>query len=213
VEAHFYQAMAAEPVQPTVRYRYVAYYLFPLGRIAEAKEQSRLALETDPLSMPLHHGMALCMYYAKQYQETIEYARGALEIDPNFYFIWFTMGLAQLNAGFTEEAITSFKRGVELAPWWYTGVGYLAAAYYHEGDRERSQEWARKLTGSHGYTVGAAVYFAAAGEVDAMFEAPEGAYRQRDMRLFYIQNLPFFDPYRADPRYQALLQRMNLGRT
>jgi hypothetical protein len=101
-----------------------------------------------------------------------------------------------------------------LAPWWYTGMGYLAAAYYQDCDRQLAQEWARKLAASHSYAFGAAVYSAATGEADAMFEALDGAHRQRDVRLLlYIQNLPFFDPYRADPRYQALLQRMNLSRT
>ena len=155
--------------------------------------------------------MAWSLYHAKQYREAIEYARRALEIDANFYHIWSTMGLAQLHAGFTQEAITSFKRVVELAPWWQMGVGSLAAAYYQAGDHERSQEWARKLAESQGHSVGAALYYAATGEVDAMFEALDGAYRQRDAFLLYIQDLPFFDPYRADPRFQALLQKMNLA--
>jgi len=90
-------------------------------------------------------------------------------------------------------------------------VGYLAAAYYQAGDRERSQEWARKLADLHGDTFGAAVYYAAAGEVDAMFEALDLAHRHHQRMLLDIQILPFFDPYRADPRFQALLQRMNLA--
>ena len=175
-------------------------------------EQCRLGLETDPLSMVLHFGMVLSMNAAKQYREAIEHGRRALEIDPNFYQIWFAMGLAQLHAGFNQEAITSLKRAVELAPWYHRGAWLLAAAYYLAGDHERSQEWARKLSESHGHTVGAASYYAAAGEVDGMFEALDGAYRQRDLFLLYIiQNLPFFDPYRTDPRFRALLQRMNLA--
>jgi hypothetical protein len=55
------------------------------------------------------------------------------------------------------------------------------------------------------------VYYAAAGEVDAMFEALDGAYQQRDIFLPHIRYLPFFDPYRADPRYQAQLKKMNLA--
>jgi len=127
------------------------------------------------------------MYDAKQYLETTEYARRALEIDANFYFIRFTMGLAQRHAGFTQELITSLKRRVELAPWLRMGVGSLAAAYW------------------------AAVYYAAAGEVDAMFEALDGAYRQRETYLPFLRYEALFDPYRADPRFQALLQRMNLA--
>jgi TolB-like protein/Tfp pilus assembly protein PilF len=210
-ETHHRKAMAAEPVPPLVRYRYAGYYLLPLGRVADAMEQCRSALETDPLSMFLHLGMVWSMYHAKQYRETIEYARRTLEIDANFYLIWLVMGLAQLRAGMIQEAITSLKRTVELAPWYNMGVGSLAAAYCQAGDHERSHEWAQKLADSHTHTVGAALYCAAAGEVDAMFEALEVAYRQRDRMLLNIQNLPFFDDYRADPRFQALLQRMNLA--
>jgi serine/threonine-protein kinase len=208
--AHFRQAMAAEPVSPTVRYRYLLYYLLPFGRAADAIEQSRLALETDPLSMILHNGMALSMFAAKQYREAIDYARRALEIDPDFYLIWFTMGLAQIHAGFIQEAITSLKRVLELAPWWYIGAGYLAAAYFQAGDRESSQKWVRELV-SHRQAFGAAVYYQAAGELDAMFEALDLAYQQRYVHLPNIQYHAFFGPYRSDPRFQNLLERMRLA--
>ena len=209
-EQYFHKAMAVEPVPPTVRFRYALLYLLPLGRVAEAMEQNRLALEIDPVSMPLHYGMAWSMYAAKQHQETIEYVRRALEIDANYYLIWFVMGRAQLHAGFAQEAITSLRRAVDLAPW-YRGAWSLAAAYYQAGDYELGKEWARKLADPHGHTLGAADYYAATGDVDAMFEALDGAHRQRDVRLLLIQYFPFFDPYRTDPRYHALLQRMNLA--
>jgi tetratricopeptide (TPR) repeat protein len=208
-EKHFRKAMAAEPVPPLVRFRYAQYYLLPLGRDSEAMEQSRLALETDPLSMVLHYGMAWSMYHAKQYREIIEYARRALEIDPNFYLIWWVMGLAQLQAGFTQEAIATFKRVVELVPWLWD-AWLLAAAYHQSGDCEHGQELARKFADSHRYMAGAAIYYAVSGEVDAMFEALNEAYRQRDWMLFDIKHLPFFDPYRSDPRFTDLLRRMNL---
>ena len=209
-EKHCRQALEAEPVPPRVRFGYVMHYLLPWGRVADALEQCRLGLETDPLSIIDHYGMAWSLYHAKQYPEAIECTRRALEIDPNSYNIWSTMGLVQLHAGSTQEAITSLKRAVELAPWWHMGVGSLAAAYHQAGDHERSREWARKLAESQGQSVGAALYYAAAGEVEAMFEALDGAHRQRDAFLLYIRNLPFFDRSRADPRYQALLQKMNL---
>jgi TolB-like protein/Tfp pilus assembly protein PilF/tRNA A-37 threonylcarbamoyl transferase component Bud32 len=210
-DKHFRKAMAAEPVPPVVRHRYALNYLLPLGRVSESIGQCRLALETDPLSMLVHWGIAWSMYHAKQYREAIEYTRKALEIDANYHFIWFAMGLAQLSAGFAQDAIISLKRVVELVPWWYIGAWSLAAAYYRAGDREQSQEWARKLAGARGRTFGAAIYHAAAGEVDAMFEALDGSHRQREWNLVFVRNLPFFDPYRADPRFQSLSRRMNLA--
>jgi tetratricopeptide (TPR) repeat protein len=100
-ETHFRQAMAAEPVPPLVRHRFALYYLVPRGRIPAAMEQSRLALETDPLSMILHFGVATSMYLAKHYRESIEQARRALEIDSNSYLLWGAMGVAQLGSGAT----------------------------------------------------------------------------------------------------------------
>jgi eukaryotic-like serine/threonine-protein kinase len=211
VEKHYRQGLAPEIVRPRIRYSYSVHYLLPWGRFPEAVEQCRLALETDPLAMLLHFGLVQSMYAAKQYREAIACAHRALEIEANFHQIWLVMGLAQLQSGLTQEAIASLKRAAELAPWHSTSAWSLAAAYSQAGDREHSQEWARKLAGSHVHSVGAALYYAAAGEVDAMFEALDGAHRQRDYFMIQIQYLPFFDRYRADPRYNALLQKMNLA--
>jgi serine/threonine-protein kinase len=210
-ETHICQAMAGEPIPPAVRTRYAVWYLLPLGRIPEATEQSRLALETDPLSMLLHFGMARCLLGAKQYRETIEYVRKALEIDANYWPIWVAIGWAQLYAGFAQAAITSYQRSVALAPWYSELEWWFAVAYHKAGDHERSQEWALKLSDAHGQTYSASAYYAAVGDVDAMFGALDGAYQQRQPTLLFLPNQPLFDPYRADPRFQALLQRMNLA--
>jgi len=199
--------MADEPVHPMVRLRYAYFYLLRLGRFADAKEQCRLGLETDPLSTLLHFGIAWSMYAAREYREAIEYARKAMEIDGNFYPIWIAMGAAQLGAGRTQEAITSFQRAIELAPWHPSARAYLAGAHHRTGDRERSRQCLGTLTGWQ-LAMGEAAYYALTGEADAMFDALEWAYRQRDDMHLYS---PLYDPYRADPRFQDLLRRMHLA--
>jgi len=44
-----------------------------------------------------------------------------------------------------------------------------------------------------------------------MVEALDVAYSQRDVGLTSLQAFPFFDPHRADPRFQASLKKMNLA--
>lgn len=210
-QQHYRSAMEVEHVLPLVRFRYAMHYLCPLGRLDDAMVQIRLALETDPLSVLLHFVMGWSKYLAGQYQETIEYARTAVELDPNFHFGWFTLGLAQMGAGLTGEAIASFQQLHELAPRWHLSLGLFATVHYQAGDHKRCEEWAAKLAGPPTATLGAAVYYANTGEVDNMFQALEGAYRERDMFLVYLQNLPFFKPYHTDSRYESLLRRMNLA--
>jgi hypothetical protein len=89
--------------------------------------------------------------------------------------------------------------------------GHPAILVCHQaGDHARGQELAEKLAGSDSRAVGAAMYYAATGEADAMFEAFDAAYRRRDPAVAGVHNDPFFDPFRADPRFQALRARMNL---
>jgi tetratricopeptide (TPR) repeat protein len=93
-ETQHRKAVATEPVPHMVRMGHAQFYLLPWGRFADAEEQYLLSLETGPLSVILHFGMALSMSAAEQYRETIEYASRALEIDANFHYVWLTMGLA-----------------------------------------------------------------------------------------------------------------------
>ena len=116
-----------------------------------------------------------------------------------------------MRSGLIGEAVGSFSRFVELAPWHHLGTGCLAAACWLSGDHERAREISRQFPGKGGLHYGHAIYYATAGETDAMFDALNGAYDRRD---FYIPSLPHlatFDPYRADPRFRALLGRMNLA--
>ena len=91
-ERHHRKAMNAEPVHPTVRFRYAVFYLLRLGRFADAREQCRLALESDPLSMFLHIGMALSILAVRQHAEAIKYLCRAMEIDGNYYMMWLVLG-------------------------------------------------------------------------------------------------------------------------
>jgi serine/threonine-protein kinase len=208
-ERHFRKVLAIEPVPPFSRMRYAVFFLIPMKRLADAKEQCRLALENDPMSMTLHWGMAFSILAERQYRETIEYARRAMEIDANFYPIWLILGLAQMAADCTQEAIASYKRAVELAPWYYAVRGALAGACYRTGDREGSRANLAALSGWQ-LEMAEVFYYAITGEVDPMFEVLQRAYQRHDY-LVVILHLSIFDPYRADPRFRSLLHGMHLA--
>ena len=44
-----------------------------------------------------------------------------------------------------------------------------------------------------------------------MFEFLQAALAERDPYLTRMDAEPYFDPFRSDPRYRDLLDRMNLG--
>lgn len=48
------------------------------------------------------------------------------------------------------------------------------------------------------------------GKRDEALEALERAYDDHWWNMYLINAQPWFDPYRSDPRFQALLRRMNI---
>ncbi len=55
-----------------------------------------------------------------------------------------------------------------------------------------------------------AVYHAALGQANRMFEVLQAAFAERDPYLTRMDAEPYFQPYRRDQRYGALLEGMKL---
>ncbi len=53
--------------------------------------------------------------------------------------------------------------------------------------------------------------YLALGEIDSAFEWMDRAIDARDHMMIPIKSYPFLDSIRGDPRYLALLRRMNLA--
>jgi TolB-like protein/Tfp pilus assembly protein PilF/tRNA A-37 threonylcarbamoyl transferase component Bud32 len=214
-ERHFQAAMAFDPVPPLVRVRYALYFLTPLRRFEEAVAQYQRALETDPLSMMVHFGLAFALYCERRYDEAIEHAARAVELYPDYWLVHFGMGLAQAQRGSLQHSIASLERAVQLSPSFSLAAGFLAASYARSGNpdhAEKLMEEVRQRSSKHYVSaVCFAVYDAAVGQADKTFEFLQAALAERDPYLTRMDAEPYFDPFRSDPRYRDLLGRMNLA--
>jgi serine/threonine protein kinase/Tfp pilus assembly protein PilF len=213
-ERHFHAAMADDPVPPLVRVRYALYFLTPLGRFKEAVTQYRRALETDPLSMMVHFGLAFAFYCDRRYDDAIEHAARAVDLYPDYWLVHFGMGLALSQKGSIEQSIASLEATLRLSPSFTLATGFLAASHARSGNpgyAEKLMEDLAERSSKH-YVSPACfgVYHAAARHTDRMFEYLQAAMAERDPYLTRMDAEPYFDPYRSDPRYRDLLERMNL---
>ena len=82
---------------------------------------------------------------------------------------------------------------------------------FDAGDRVRNQEVLQILSGQPGKAYGMAAYHSVICDADAMFVALDEAYQQRDWNLRMVATFANYDPYRAAPRFPALLAKMNLA--
>ena len=214
-ERHFQAAMAAEPVPPLVRVRYALYFLTPLGRFQEAEAQYRLALETDPLSMMVHFGLSFALYCQRRYDDAIEHSATAVDLFPDYWLVHFAMGLALSQKACLQQSMGSLEAAVHLSPSFSLAAGFLAASYVRAGDSERAEQLMDQVIASSSkrYVSPAcfAIYRAALGQADRMFECLEAALAERDPYLTRMHAEPCFEPFHSDSRYRDLLTRMNLG--
>jgi eukaryotic-like serine/threonine-protein kinase len=214
-EHHFHAAMTVDPVPPLVRVRYALYFLTPQGRFEQAVEQYQRALETDPLSMMVHFGLAFALYCERQYDRAIEHAARAVDLYPDYWLVHFVMGLSLSQKGSLHESIASLETTVRLSPSFTLAAGFLAAAYARtgqQGDAEKLMEDVQ-VRRSRCFVSPAcfAVYHAALGEADRMFEVLQASFAERDPYLTRMDAEPYFQPYRSDLRYRALLEGMRLA--
>ncbi len=208
--------MAADPVPPLVRVRYALYFLTPLGRFEGAVAQYRRALETDPLSMMVHFGLAFALYCQRKYDEAIKHAAAAVDLYPGYWLVHFAMGLALGQRGRLQESIASLEAAVRLSPSFTPAAGFLAASYSRTGDSGRAEKLMEDVrersAKSYVSPVCFGVYYAALGQADRMFESLQAAFAERDPYLTRMDAEPLFEPFRLDPCYLDLQARMNLAR-
>jgi eukaryotic-like serine/threonine-protein kinase len=214
-EQHFHAAMASDPVPPLVRVRYALYFLTPLRRFEEAVEQYRKALETDPLSMMVHFGLSFAFCCQRRFGEAIEHARRAVDLYPDYWLVHFALGLALRQSGAIPQAIDSLRTTVRLSPAFTAAAGFLAALYATSGDPGSAEKLVNELVERsarhHVSPACFAIYHAALGQADRMFEFLQAALAERDPYLTRMDAEPYFEPFREDPRYCELLRQMELS--
>ncbi len=83
-ENDFKRALELNPNYATAHYFYGLDVLLPLARFEDAFREVKRAQELDPLSLIINANLAWPLLYARHYDESLEQARKALELDPNF---------------------------------------------------------------------------------------------------------------------------------
>ncbi len=224
------QALALDPASPTVRQRHAVAVLMPGGRVEEAIAELRVALETNPLDRATHTWLACMFLLARDYEAAVDESRRLLGIQPDSCWAHFFTGVAWRQVHFEEvtgrrprpasmesldlpgEAIRAHLQALELSPGTYF-LGWLGLAYGACGRRDQAREVLERLRHAEGYVLpsGIAHTYLGLGEVDAAFEWLDRAVDQRDQQMMPILSYAHYDAIRGDPRFGALLRKMNLA--
>jgi serine/threonine-protein kinase len=186
-----------------------------LGRNDEGIRYLERALELDPLSLPIHNGLAIAHLNARHFDKAIEILRKVIAIDPGYVFA--VMNLAEINEekGDLEAAADAWDKASRLDPSLISPVlvGELRAGLVENGSRGYWEAWVAELEERYvGYD--RKYYLARAcarlGRLDEAFGWLDRLVEERAPSAAQIREVKSFDPLRADPRFDALLERIGL---
>ena len=191
-----------------------ALYLIWMSRFEEATAAIMKALELEPLSLLINANLGLILYFKRQHDEAIEQCLKTLEMDPNYMLSRFYLGAGYMGKGMWKEAISAFEKAASLSEESPYFVGHLGCAYAMSGQKDKArralnrlEKLSKKRYVSFYYK---ALIYLGLGEKDQLFECLERAYEDREPLLVVVKSVPYFDSVRSDPKFKALLKRMNL---
>jgi len=198
-EKEFRRAIELNPNNANAHYFYAFNYLMPTNHIEEALEQFRLALALDPLAGIVRTNYALTLMDAGKYPESREQFDQILQRDPGFGPAHFYLSQVQATQGQWADAINTMISG---RPSPFPNRSFNADAQGYVQLME---------AGSNGtLPANVAVAYSLAGNRDKAFEFLEKAYADRDDELTAVIRFPAFDPLKSDPRWPALLHKLDL---
>jgi tetratricopeptide (TPR) repeat protein len=134
-------------------------------------------------------------------------------LDPNFAIAHFSIAKGYVLTGKNDAAIREFRKALAVDKDNWAFLAYLGYTY---GRARQSRDALKVLAQLHKrakredvspYAFG--LVHLGMGQNDQALSFFEEAYQQRDAWLITFKMSPELDPLRSDPRFQALLRRMN----
>ena len=179
----------------------------------EAMEEIQKALELDPLSLIINLDVAMAYMRIGRYDEARQQLMKTLEMEPDYPQTHWVLGVLNWKQGLHEEAFAEYKRVMLLF-----GLPEIAKAleqgYEQSGFKEAMAQAARRTVAQREqrYIPLYWVYYlyGLAGDDENTFKSLEQAYEERDPMLTLVPVAPVFQRLHTDPRFQDLVQRLNL---
>lgn len=207
----FRKALTLKPGDANVHHAHYV-YLTAAGRLDDAVEEMQLAVQLDPLSLPINHSLANAYLCAKKYEEALDQTNKTLELDQNFRSVWETKGWAHFLLGERKKAIDSFLKFQKLTGDPLKGITGLGYVYAQTGQQDKALECLRKLDERSKRDKEVSLFidyfsiYAGLEEYDKAFYYLGKSIEEGNVG-FFVKTHPVAEKLRKDPRFDEYLSK------
>ena len=209
----FQKALSLTPGSAEVHQLY-GLYLRTTGELEASLEELRAAVQLDPLSLPIRQSLAEGLTCLGRLDEAREESDRILLTDPTFRAALESRGIAKLLAGDGEGALADFEELPRLAGHRFAAADMRGYAYARMGRVEDARAMLALLDErmrEHpevNLDMDVALVQQGLGDLDRAFEHLEAAAGRRHGVIFVEASPLWGSEIRADPRFDALLERI-----
>jgi TolB-like protein/tRNA A-37 threonylcarbamoyl transferase component Bud32 len=212
-EREFRRAIALNPSYAFAHDQFALALAFT-GRFDESVAESRRAAQLDPLSPQVLVDAAMAPIFQRDFAAASALAKRAAELDPTFFFPVMVDGWIDLEAGNARAAIPLLERATEMGAPPFVWA-YLAYAYGAAGDRTKALAQVERLRSmapdGRVPPFSLALVYLGLGDKGRALDNLEAAVGADSQMLCWLGRDALFDPLRAEPRFKALLRRLNFA--
>ena len=205
--AELQQALAQDSRDPVALYN-VAWLAFDLGQIEESIHLQNLSMSLDPLNPDALQNGAIIYFLTGDFAAAERSFRAGMQISPGYPANHWYLGQMDLLRGEPAAALVEMRAEPSVARDQGLAMVYHALGRHAESDAALAR--ALRSVGNES-PINVAIVYAYRRERDQAFAWLKKAVDERDLIVGHkFLHDPTLEPLRGDPRYKALLRKMNL---
>lgn len=206
-DAEFRKAVADNSADAVILDDY-GHFLGTLGRTDAALQLGRRVIAIDPLNARSYSVDSAALFYGRRYAEATQATQKVLDLTPASPPALMQMGDSLMLLGRFDAARATYAKVAANDVFRLTSEGILEERL---GNHSIAAAAARKIQQVYGAAASyqLAEIQAQRGDKDAAFAALQEGLALPDPGMIAIRTDPFLDPLRSDPRFQAILNKMD----
>jgi len=213
-EQEFRRAIELNPNYAT-GHQWYAYWLMAQGHSNESIAENDLARKADPLSIIIRTDAVDLLCAAGRFDEAIEKAHEAMDLEPNFPLAHYSLGDAYLGKGMYPQALAEYQKVLATDGndgWARIGLGRAYAAAHERVNAEKVvREMLQDAKERSDAALEIATIYASLGERDKAYAWLDEAYKNREGGLLFLNRAMNFQAIRPDPRFDTLVRKIGLA--